>query len=76
MPNIWKQFNNLLPKQKQIIGKVVSTNTSNITSTIELLSGNGLVVKGIGDIGSFYLIKDGIITEKMPTLGVYNETVY
>jgi len=75
MPNIWTQFQGLLPKSKQLIGTITSVDEAAKTCTIELLSGNSIVVKGTGTVDNKYLIKDGVIVSEMPALTVYNETI-
>ena len=74
--NIWKQFEQLLPKQQIIIGKIISVNEIDKTSVIQLLSGETISVKGSGEIGTNYLIKDGTISNEMPDISSYDVTIY
>ena len=76
MSNIWKSFENLLPKKKQLIGTVAAVNTVDKTSTVTLLSGNNIIVSGEGTVGNIYLIEDGFIKEELPSLTVYPVTIY
>lgn len=76
MSNIWKSFENLLPKKKQLIGTVAAVNTVDKTSTVTLLSGNNIIVSGEGTVGNIYLIEDGFIKEELPSLTVYSVTIY
>jgi hypothetical protein len=76
MSNIWKSFENLLPKKKQLIGTVAAVNTVDKTSTVTLLSGNNIVVSGEGTVGNIYLIEDGFIKEELPSLTTYTVTIY
>jgi hypothetical protein len=76
MSNIWKSFENLLPKKKQLIGTVAAVNTVDKTSTVTLLSGNNIIVSGEGTVGNIYLIEDGFIKEELPSLTTYTVTIY
>ena len=76
MSNIWKSFENLLPKKKQLIGTVSAVNTVDKTSTVTLLSGNNIIVSGEGTVGNTYLIEDGFIKEELPSLTTYTVTIY
>jgi len=75
MANVWSQFEKLLPKQKQFIGKVTAIDSTAKTSTIQLLSGESVSVKGVGSIGLTYLVKDGVILNEMPELTMYEVTL-
>ncbi|MTI11686.1 hypothetical protein [Sansalvadorimonas verongulae] len=73
--NIWKEFQGLLPKVRQVIGTVVSHN-SNGTSTITLRNGSSITAKGQGvSIGQKALIKDGEVLREVPNLTLYNSQV-
>lgn len=77
MGNIYKQFQELLPKKKQLIGVVQSINTVDKTSVVQLLSGTNIIVRGTNvSEGKTCLIEDNTIKEELPTLQVYNITIY
>lgn len=77
MGNVWKQFEDLLPKKKQFIGEVTSINSTDKTSTVAMVGGGTFVVKGDDvTVGSFYLIEGGEITREVPGLSVYTATIY
>ena len=77
MANIWTQFEKLLPKRKQIIGKVTSINTVNQTSTIQMLGGQSIIVKGTNiPVDKFCIIEDGAVQREVPELPVYDVTIY
>jgi len=74
--NIYKVFQNLLPKKKQLIGEVSSVNSTDKTCTVTLLSGSNIVVNGSGDVGKTYLIEDGFIKDELPALTVHTIDIY
>ncbi|MGE4520068.1 MAG: hypothetical protein AB7E04_11245 [Desulfobacteraceae bacterium] len=77
MSNVWKQFENLLPKKKQIIGKVLSVNSTDKTSTVQMLSGTNIIVKGVDvAVDKFCLVEDGAVQREVPELPVYDVTIY
>ena len=77
MSNIWTKFEKLLPKRKQFVAKVTSINTSNQTSTVQMLGGQSIVVKGISiSVDKFCLIEDGVVKREVPELPVYNVTIF
>lgn len=69
MTNIWKQFENMLPKQSRVIGKIITVDELTKTCTIEQASGVIMTANGTGVIGNTYLIVGGIIMSEMPSLG-------
>lgn len=77
MANLWKTFEELLPKKKFIIGTVNSVDSGSGTSTITLLSGQQITVKGTEvSVGQRCLVQDGIIIQQVPSLTLYNVTIY
>ena len=46
MANVWKEFEQLLPKRVYRIGKVVSVDDTKKTAIITLLSGDAVQVSG------------------------------
>jgi hypothetical protein len=77
MSNLYNTFLELLPKKKQMIGKVKSINTSEKTSVVKLLSGGNVVVRGTSvPVDATCLIVDGVVTEELPAQQVYDVTVY
>ncbi len=77
MGNIWKQFEDLLPKRKQFIGKVSGINTTDKTCTVDLVGGGSFIAKG-SDVtaGKFYIIDNGEVLREVPELTIYSITVY
>jgi hypothetical protein len=77
MGNVWRQFEELLPKKKQFIGEVNSVNTVDKTCTVNMVGGGTFVVKGDDvTVGSFYLIEDGEVKREVPGLSSYTATIY
>lgn len=75
--NIWTTFESLLPKQELVIGTITAVNSSLKTVTLELISGESMIVKGTGNVGSLYLAKDGVITTELPALSTPHDiTIY
>jgi hypothetical protein len=77
MGNVWKQFEDLLPKKKQFIGEVTGINSTDKTCTMNILEGGSFVVKGTNvTIGNFYLVEDGEVVREVPGLSVSSVTIY
>lgn len=77
MGNIWKQFEDLLPKKKQFIGSVTGINSTDKTCTMDILEGGSFVVKGVNVIiGNYYLVEDGEVVREVPGLSVSSVTIY
>jgi len=77
MANLWKTFETLLPKRRYYIGTVTFINEGLKLSTVSLLSGQSLTVKGTSvGVGQKCLIQDGIIIQEVPTLDAFNVTIY
>ena len=77
MANLWKSFESLLPKQRYLIGIVDSVDETFMVTTVILLSGESLTVKGTNvSAGNSCLIKDGVIIQEIPNLSPTNITIY
>lgn len=75
MPNVWKQFQALLPQQPLQIGEVVSVNADG-TSTVETPAGALLRVRGDNVAqGSNAYIRGGELVGEAPDLAVFQEVV-
>lgn len=75
MPNIWRQFRELLPQDPLLIGDV-DTHNSDGTSTVTLLDGAIVRVRGQSvAIGSRAFIQGGEIRGEAPALPVSTITV-
>lgn len=74
MPNIWTQFKSLIPEDVTLVATVSSTDGA--TSTVELLSGDMLSVRGTGTINAKVYIKGGEIIQEVGTLNQYNMILY
>lgn len=76
MANLWKQFQDLLPARKYLIGTVNAIDSANKLSTVTLLGGGTTTVKGTGvSVGILCLIEDGIIIQELPSLTAYSVIV-
>jgi hypothetical protein len=67
MPNLWRQFEDLLPDSPLLLG-TVATHHADGTVTVELLDGGLLRVTGNGSIGDRVFVRDGRVTGDAPTL--------
>ena len=67
MPNIWKQFKDLLPTQATLIG-IVATLHSDGTASVQLLGGGLLRVIGSAAENTRVFVRDGRITGQAPDL--------
>ena len=67
MPNLWRQFQSLLPQSPRLIG-VVTTVHSDATRTVTLLDGGTLRVRGSGGTGQRVFVQAGAITGEAPDL--------
>jgi hypothetical protein len=77
MGNVWRQFEDLLPKKKQFIGEVTSINSTDKTCTMNILEGGSFVVKGVNvTTGNFYLVENGEVVREVPSLSVSSVTIY
>jgi len=77
MANPWAELLAMFPKREIVIGEVDSINSTNQTSTVTLLSGNAIVVKGTSvTVGDKCFIENGVIISKAPDLPISNVTLY
>jgi hypothetical protein len=67
MPNIWKQFKDLLPTQATQIGTVVTLHTDG-TASVQLLGGGLLRVTGRAAENTRVFVRDGRITGVAPEI--------
>ena len=67
MPNLWRQFEDLLPDSPLLLGTVV-THHADGTVTVELLDGGLLRVTGSGSVGDRVFVRDGRVIGDAPTL--------
>jgi hypothetical protein len=67
VPNIWKQFADLLPNSPRLIGTLVLDHGDG-TATITLLDGGVLRVKGRATAGQRVFVRDGRIEGEAPDL--------
>lgn len=67
MPNLWRQFSELLPDSPLLIGTVVAQH-SDETVTVELLDGGLLRVSGNASMGDRVFVRDGQVEGSAPTL--------
>lgn len=74
MPNLWKQFEDLLDRPATQIATLNSTDGT--TSTVELLSGDLLKVRGTGTVGNKVYINDGEIIQEAGSLVPHNMILY
>lgn len=73
MPNLFKQFRDLLPEtDSRNIGVVQSVNSSNNTTTLATLGGGSVIVLGVGvSVGSKAFYKGGRLEGAAPSLPAY-----
>jgi hypothetical protein len=69
MPNLWRQFQDLLPDSPLLIGTVIS-NPSDGAVTVELLDGGLLRASGNAAPGDRVFVRDGRIEGTAPNLPV------
>lgn len=71
MPNLWRQFEDLLPDSPLLLG-TVATHHADGTVTVELLDGGLLRVavgnSSSGSVGDRVFVRDGRVTGDAPTL--------
>lgn len=67
MPNLWRQFEALLPDTPLMIGTVVSGHVD-ATLTVALLDGGLLRVKGSAAIGDRVFVREGQVEGPAPVL--------
>lgn len=75
MANLWRQFQQLLPKSRLIVVTIQGHNGDG-TSTATTTSGATLVVQGESvAIGQKAFVQDGRVAGAAPDLPVFEETV-
>jgi hypothetical protein len=67
MPNLWRQFRDLLPEAPLLVGTVAARHTDG-TATVELLDGGLLRVRGGASVGDRVFVRDGRIEGEAPPL--------
>lgn len=67
MPNLWRQFQDLLPTSTTLIGTVVTTHADH-TVSVQLLDGGLLRVAGSAADGTRVFVRDGRIDGEAPEL--------
>ena len=67
MPNLWRQFQDLLPSSATLIGTVVATHIDQ-TVSVQLLDGGQLRVAGTAADGTRVFVRDGRIEGEAPEL--------
>lgn len=67
MPNLWRQFEDLLPDSPLLLGTVATRHTDG-TVTVELPGGGLLRVTGGGSVGDRVFVRDGKVIGDAPTL--------
>ncbi len=67
MPNLWRQFQNLLPTSVTLIGTVVATHADH-TVSVQLIDGGLLRAAGIAAEGTRVFVRDGRIAGEAPEL--------
>ncbi len=77
MSNAWAQFEKLLPKKKQFVGKVLTVDSTAGTSKVQLLNSSVLNVFGtFVAVDDYCLIEDNKIISNLPALTAYDVTIY
>ena len=67
MPNLWRQFQDLLPTSVTLIGTVVATHADH-TTTVQLLDGGLLRAAGVAAEGTRVFVRDGRVEGEAPEL--------
>ena len=67
MPNLWRQFQDLLPTSTTLIGTIIATHIDQ-TVSVQLLDGGQLRVTGNATDGTRVFIRDGRIEGEAPEL--------
>lgn len=67
MPNVWKQFAQLLPGAPLLLGTVLADHADG-TVTVQLLDGGLLRVTGSSVVGDRVFVRDGEVIGPAPTL--------
>jgi hypothetical protein len=67
MPNLWRQFQDLLPDAPLLIGAVVARHTDG-TATVELLDGGLVRARGAAPVGDRVFVRAGRVEGEAPPL--------
>jgi hypothetical protein len=67
MPNVWRQFAQLLPEAPLLLGTVLAQHADG-TVTVQLLAGGLLRVTGSGTVGDRVFVRAGEVVGPAPTL--------
>ncbi|AGH83378.1 hypothetical protein [Ralstonia pseudosolanacearum] len=67
MPNLWRQFEDLLPDAPLLVGTVVTSHDDG-TVTIQLLGGGLVRVTGAGEPGERLFVRGAEVIGSAPTL--------
>jgi hypothetical protein len=67
MPNLWRQFQDLLPTSVTLIGTVVTTHADH-TVSVQLLDGGLLRAAGTAAEGTRVFVRDGRLEGEAPSL--------
>lgn len=69
MPNIWKQFTDLLPGSPRFIGEVIDQSGDG-SVTVELPGGGLLKATGTAAVGTKVFVRNGLVEGVAPELPV------
>lgn len=76
MLNVWSAFQRLLPQNPVQVGTVRSIDSNAVTSTVELLGGGLLTVRGTGvPVDAKAFIKAGVIESQAPDLPTIEQEI-
>ncbi|ANH33837.1 hypothetical protein ACQCP0_23045 [Ralstonia pseudosolanacearum] len=67
MPNLWRQFEDLLPDAPLLVGTVVTSHDDG-TVTVQLLGGGLVRVTGAGEPGERLFVRGAEVIGSAPTL--------
>ena len=67
MPNLWRQFEDLLPDSPLLVGTVVTSHDDG-TVTVQLLGGGLVRVTGAGEPGDRLFVRGSEVVGPAPTL--------
>lgn len=74
MPNVWKQFENLLEKDTTQLATLIDTDGQR--STVEFMNGERARVTGTGTLGAKVFIKGQEIKQEAQSLPVFNVILF
>ena len=75
MGNVYADLMRILPAPRVVIGQVSSTDPVLKMSSVTLLDGAQLTVKGEASVGVYCLIENGVIKTELPTPTAYSVTI-